>query len=119
MAAPAHSSANSTACCWNQLIGSRSPSGRYKVSAEASRRGLVCTTRTGPTVSRSGRAEVPADLLRVDLLHRRALVVARDLPLGGAPLGNREPLGRAELLGDRTNPLAELLEPGPRGDRFP
>ena len=45
------------------------PPGRHKVSAETPRRGLVFTTPAGLAVSRSGRAEVPANLLLEDLAH--------------------------------------------------
>src|SRR4051812_30190648 len=55
-------------------------------------------------------------LFREDLAERRALGVARDLPFGGVALGDREEVGRAELLRDRPDPVDELLETRPRSD---
>src|SRR5207248_6240958 len=71
---------------------------------------LVFTTQLGSTVSRSGRAEVPANLFLEDLTHRRALLVAGDLALGRVPFRDREPVRSAELLGDGPHPVHEPLE---------
>src|SRR5690242_194819 len=43
-------------------------------------------------------------LLGEDLFHRRALLVAGDLPLGGVALRDCEPRRRAELVRDRLHP---------------
>src|SRR5215471_5494126 len=102
----------------NQLIRSNSLRASQSQRQGDPRRGLVCTTRAGPTVSRSRRAKVPANLFRVDLLDAGALFVACDLALGGASLRDREPLRRPEFLGHRAYPFGELLEPRPSGDRL-
>ena len=44
--------------------------------------------------------------------------MAGDLTFGGVPLGDPEPLRRAELLRDRTHPLGELLEARASGHRL-
>src|SRR5581483_11775112 len=49
-----------------------------------------------------------ADLLRVDLLQRPALLDAGDLPLGRIGGGDRQP--EAELVRDRHDPLRDPLE---------
>ena len=57
------------------------------------------------------------DLLGVDLLERRALLVARDLPLGRVRRRHREVRRRAELLGDRQHPLDQLARARARAGR--
>src|SRR5918995_5701622 len=52
-----------------------------------------------------------ANLLGVDLLECRALLVAQDLTLGGIRRGHRQEGRRADLLGDRLHPLDQLLDP--------
>ena len=69
-------------------------------------------------VGSAGDSLTGPHLFGEDLLHRRALLVAGDLPLRGVSLGDREPLRGAELFGHRLHPLDELLEPGARGDRL-
>src|SRR6478672_11042741 len=44
--------------------------------------------------------------------------MARNLPFRGVSLRNREPLRRAELVGNGLHPLDELLDPGARADRL-
>src|SRR5436305_2486758 len=93
----------------NQLIGWGSLRASQSQRGETSAR-LVSTIWGRAAVSRSGRADVPANLFLEDLVRRGALLVAPDLPLGRVPLGDREPLRCAELLGDRPHPVDEPLE---------
>src|SRR5436305_12324965 len=90
----------------NQLIGWGSLRASQSQRGETSAR-LVSTIWGRAAVSRSGRADVPANLFLEDLARRGALLVAPDLPLGRVPLGDREPLRCAELLGDRPKPRHE------------
>src|SRR5438045_544692 len=81
----------------------------------------VCTSRS-PTfafcssstscsgVMSAGDSLTGRHLLGEDLLHRRALFLARDLPLGGVALRDREPRRDTELVRDRLHPFDELLE---------
>src|SRR2546425_453871 len=89
----------------------------------------VCTSRSATLALRSSSTSCSAvgsaadsltgaHLFREDLLHRRTLLVARDLPLGRIPLGDRKPGRGAELLRDRLHPLDELLEPSARRNRL-
>src|SRR3954447_9361258 len=57
-------------------------------------------------------------LLGIDLLQARSFVAAGDLPLRSVPLGHGEERGGADLVGDRCDPLEELLDPGTRRDRL-
>src|SRR3954462_1777154 len=54
-----------------------------------------------------------ADLLGIDLLERRALLVTSDLPLRRVCIRNREVRACAELVCDRQHPLDELGERRP------
>src|SRR5206468_7091301 len=79
---------------------------------------LRSSSTTSWAVGSAGDSLTGPNLFGEDLFHRRALVVARDLPLGGVSLGNRQPRRRSELVGDRLHPFDELLEPRTRGDRL-
>src|SRR5712691_4960802 len=79
---------------------------------------LRSSSTTSWAVGSAGDSLTGPNLFGEDLLHRRALLVARDLPLRGVPLRDREPLRRAELIGDGLHPFDELLEPRPGGDRL-
>src|ERR671923_1787025 len=54
---------------------------------------------------------LPADLLGVDLLERRALLIACDLALRGVRGRDCQERSRADLLGHGLHPLDQLLEP--------
>src|SRR5215212_5870159 len=58
------------------------------------------------------------DLLRVDLLERRSVLVAGDLPLGRVLLGHAEERRGADLVRDRRDPFEQLLDPRAGGDRL-
>src|SRR6266536_2222175 len=91
---------------------------------------LVCASRSETFARRSsstscsgvgcsgagsaGDSLTRSHLLREDLLHRRALLVPRDLALGRVSLRDREPRRGPDLLGYREHPLDETLEPGAR-----
>src|SRR5579862_5841042 len=74
---------------------------------------------SGPTGSSSANALSQLDLpgphlLGVDLAQRGALAEPLLLALGRVPLGEPEVAGGPRLLGDRRDPLEQLLEPRPR-----
>src|SRR5882724_5994369 len=79
---------------------------------------LRSSSTTSWAVGSAGDSLTGPHLLGEDLLHRRALLVARDLPLRRVPLGNREPRRRPELVGNGLHPFEQLLEPRPGGDRL-
>src|SRR4051812_17456360 len=79
---------------------------------------LRSSSTTSWAVGSAGDSLTGPDLFGEDLLHRRALLVARDLPLRRVPLGDREPRRSPELVGDRLHPFDELLDPRPRRDRL-
>src|SRR5207237_67506 len=76
------------------------------------------TSSSAPGVNSASDTLACPDLLDEDVLERRAFLVARDLPLRGVAVGDREPLRSAELLRNRLHPLDELLEARPRGHRL-
>src|SRR5579864_142029 len=79
---------------------------------------LRSSSTTSCALGSAGDSLTGPYLLGEDLLHRRALLVGRDLPLGGVPLGNRKPRRRAELVRDRLHPLEELLDARACRDRL-
>src|SRR5205085_1119987 len=78
-----------------------------------------CASENPAPVGSASDSLTGPHLLREDLLHRHALLVACDLPLCRVPLRDREPRCGAELLGNRLHPLDDLLESRTSRNRLP
>src|SRR5438876_401007 len=77
-----------------------------------------CSSENPASLGSASDSLTGPHLLREDLLHRRALLMARDLTLRRVPFRYRKPGRSAELLGDRLHPLDELLEARPCRNRL-